>query len=491
MKKTLFILIIVSFYSSVVFGKSDPILNASKLLKTHYYESATTTLLKSMNRLENNAKANMALGLSYHKNALLHHTIYEASLEVEKKYMANLIKKFKKYKSSYAYLFYAEALMESGDYLKASKYLKRFKSRRSVSKEYKAIANILDGMSKYMLGEKEQANTIWSKTKRRSALVKAELARVLFVSGRDKAKARKLMDAIVADLKQGKEKIHPRIVNSAMAIYADGNGFPIALNLLGQLDTSKPTHIENIKKQKTLRFYMVALSKNMAGIYRVASEYYLGKAMSDQKLKGVAEYYLAESVLFFAKDKIGLKHKDKLHTVSLPKTLRDKAQLQNLQYQYLKKRSKTILGKIKDLSVGKESDPDFLAQTILICSKLEISCKKAIDKARVLTGKISGAKARNLNYALGRHYIKNKSYDAALEYLETGRDKNMKNRIDTNDPLLLINLAEAYLNNKVYSENLEIYFELSKEFPVVRNIQNAVQGIYSMEYKSAGDVKIF
>jgi hypothetical protein len=31
---------------------------------------------------------------------------------------------------------------------------------------------------------------------------------------------------------------------------------------------------------------------------------------------------------------------------------------------------------------------------------------------------------------------------------------------------------------------------MSKQFPQVRQIQEAVQGIYAMEQKSAGDVKI-
>jgi hypothetical protein len=31
---------------------------------------------------------------------------------------------------------------------------------------------------------------------------------------------------------------------------------------------------------------------------------------------------------------------------------------------------------------------------------------------------------------------------------------------------------------------------MSKEFPVVRQIQEAMQGVYSMEQRSAGDVKI-
>jgi pentatricopeptide repeat protein len=75
--------------------------------------------------------------------------------------------------------------------------------------------------------------------------------------------------------------------------------------------------------------------------------------------------------------------------------------------------------------------------------------------------------------------------------MEAGRDKSNKNKIESNDPLMLVSLAEAYYRTKKFSEALEIYFEMSKQFPEVRQIQEAMQGIYSMEHKSAGDVKIF
>jgi hypothetical protein len=55
---------------------------------------------------------------------------------------------------------------------------------------------------------------------------------------------------------------------------------------------------------------------------------------------------------------------------------------------------------------------------------------------------------------------------------------------------MLADLSDAYYRTKKFSEALEIYFEMSKQFPQVRQIQEALQGIYSMEHKSAGDVKI-
>jgi tetratricopeptide (TPR) repeat protein len=102
-----------------------------------------------------------------------------------------------------------------------------------------------------------------------------------------------------------------------------------------------------------------------------------------------------------------------------------------------------------------------------------------------------GRKIRSLNIALGRLYLLRGDYGRAVTYLEAGRDKSNKNRIESNDPVMLVKLAAAYYRGRQFSESLEIYFEMSKHFPVVRRIQEALQGMYAMEHKSAGDVKIF
>jgi len=49
--------------------------------------------------------------------------------------------------------------------------------------------------------------------------------------------------------------------------------------------------------------------------------------------------------------------------------------------------------------------------------------------------------------------------------MEAGRNKGNKNRIEYNDPLMLINLAEAYYRTMQFSEALEIYFAMSTQFP--------------------------
>jgi pentatricopeptide repeat protein len=102
-----------------------------------------------------------------------------------------------------------------------------------------------------------------------------------------------------------------------------------------------------------------------------------------------------------------------------------------------------------------------------------------------------GRTLRRLNFALGKYHLWKQNYPKAVTYMEAGRDKSNKNRVEFNDPLMLVNLAQAYCRSKQFSEALEIFFEMSKQFPAVRQIQVALQGVYMMEQKSAGDVKIF
>jgi uncharacterized protein HemY len=136
-------------------------------------------------------------------------------------------------------------------------------------------------------------------------------------------------------------------------------------------------------------------------------------------------------------------------------------------------------------------DPALLAEVIQQCAESGAECVKLEKQALAAVENGEGKKFFPLNAALGKYYLQQKDYHKAVQYMEAGRDKANKNKIEANEPLLLVALAEAYYRSKNFSENLEIYFELGKQYPVVRQIQDAMQGIYSLEHQSAGDVKIF
>jgi hypothetical protein len=123
--------------------------------------------------------------------------------------------------------------------------------------------------------------------------------------------------------------------------------------------------------------------------------------------------------------------------------------------------------------------------------RMRATCAGATASARAFALTSQGERFRGLHFAVGEQYAAEGQAERALLSMETARDKSNKNRIDTNDPMLLVRLADLYFSGKSFSESLEIYFELSKEFPAVRQLQETAQGVYSTEYRSAGDVKIF
>jgi tetratricopeptide (TPR) repeat protein len=131
-----------------------------------------------------------------------------------------------------------------------------------------------------------------------------------------------------------------------------------------------------------------------------------------------------------------------------------------------------------------------LADIVLGCADAQAQCAKVLARVGQVTEAGDGRRYQRLNFALGSYYLRKRDYARAIASMEAGRDKSNKNKIEANDPEMLAGLAEAYYRIKKFSEGLEIFFEMSQEFPVVRQIQEAVQGVYSMEQRSAGDVRI-
>ncbi len=137
------------------------------------------------------------------------------------------------------------------------------------------------------------------------------------------------------------------------------------------------------------------------------------------------------------------------------------------------------------------TDPELLADIVAACVRHRLECAEIERRAVRAAEAGERRKTAALNAALGTYHLRRGDLPRAVAYLESARDKSHKNRIEANDPVLLVNLAEAYYRSTQFSESLEIYFEMSQQFPVVRRLQEPLQGVYSMTHKSAGDVKIF
>jgi tetratricopeptide (TPR) repeat protein len=77
-----------------------------------------------------------------------------------------------------------------------------------------------------------------------------------------------------------------------------------------------------------------------------------------------------------------------------------------------------------------------------------------------------------------------------LAALSRHRNHANKNKIEWNDPLLLVSLAAANYSNNDYPQALETLFELAKSFGGLRGLQWNLQGVYAARQIAAGDARI-
>jgi tetratricopeptide (TPR) repeat protein len=79
---------------------------------------------------------------------------------------------------------------------------------------------------------------------------------------------------------------------------------------------------------------------------------------------------------------------------------------------------------------------------------------------------------------------------ALLAALSEHRDKSNKNKLEWNDPLLLVALAVTSYRDHEYPQSLETLFELAKTFPGLRPLQWNLQGIYAARQRAGGEARI-
>jgi tetratricopeptide (TPR) repeat protein len=263
------------------------------------------------------------------------------------------------------------------------------------------------------------------------------------------------------------------------------------LDLLNRSDLQAFSYREILGKSKVIHFYNLSLLTDMATLYGRASVACLEKAAADPKVKDAAEFYLGQAcALFGSIDQSSKVIASFLATSQMPHQYKDRIRVWQGVNLYARNRQTDAMGVWDELLRKQSEDRDLIAEVLFACSRMKMEFPKVLQKATALVETGESKKLSLLNIAIGKYHLSRLDHAKAVSYLEAGRDKSNKNKIESNDPAMLVSLADAYYRTKKFSEALEIYFEMSKQFPEVRQIQEAMQGIYAMEHKSAGDVKI-
>lgn len=438
--------------------------------------------------------AHLSLGAIFLRNAELYSELYDLAIKVHLDYLGRISSGRGNDRSRLGNLYMAETLMAAGLPSRAASFYLAVMKDPGIPSSDRSVARVGLGIYNFLKGRKKQAQELWSaQAGSKDPEVLSELASALAGAGLWDQDPVAICDKAFNLADESGKPASLRVLSNSIGVYAGAGRIDKALGLVRDLDMKSFTAEERLGANKTIMFYSVSLLDNLATLYAKAGIDHLKKAAADPKKAGTAQYYIGKAYAqldlipesFLAIDsptgaRDGLSDRQKDMVVML--------RARNL-YTMGEKREGIDL--LKRLVEEKGSDPPLLAEAVLVCGDFNFGCGRIIKKAVAAADKDEDRKHRRLHFALGRFYLKHRDPEKAITYLEAGRDKSNKNRVEYNDPLLLIDLSRAYYGMKKFSEALEILFGMSAQFPTVRQIQNSIQGIYSMEQRSAGDVKVF
>ena len=462
---------------------------AAQLIMLHRYQSAIEQLTPTLND-SGNEQSKLLMGTVFYKSAELHQELAAASIKIIPQYLGKLGQEKGKQRSQYVDLFLGIALLEQDKIKAALEKFKRVLTAKKVSVKYFDIAKAYQSLALYKKGDVAKAKSTLKKIKSAEPEVQAVLAGIYHRMGLSEYKPAAMMDKIVAQFNA--TAVTPLVLENALTIYATRDSFTKGLQLIKRDSVSSPIYVEQIGADKSLAFYSLVLPRHIANIHYFASLHYLEQSRKSSAFRGIADYYLAAAYLTFGElSKAGAAVAEARNGGSLATAYDNRAEIMQAVLRHAASKKPAEKKQIVEVGRRYKGKPELMAVLLLHCADMSLNCESVLDDAKSTAERSQSERFRGLHSALGFYYLQQGDSALALSYMETGRDKSMKNKMETNDPLMLVRLAQLYLAEKSFSENLEIYFELGKEYPVVRQIQEAVQGVYGMEFRSAGDVKIF
>jgi tetratricopeptide (TPR) repeat protein len=492
MKRVILSFAVIGLLNAAAHAAETPLERATKFYKMNMYENAVRLHRFLGNvRPEEKGRAYLSLGVFLLSDSALHGELHEASLSVNLDYLKKLASVKGRDRSRIVNLYMAETLLEAGEPKQASFYFAKVIKDAKAGARQKALAKVGLGLAFYLRGQRQKAQSTWSGLEGTAdPEVLSELAFAYSRAGLTGRNPEGMCDKALGMIKK-KEEASIRVIKNAAGVYASAGLVQKGLNLLWNADLKASSYEEVLGENKIIRFYDPALMGNLSKLYAQASVHYLKKALEASGSADMARYYLGEAYFRLGRaEESSASSGAVTSSSSAPKKLKGPAKVRQAAAMYRKGGKAEAVKRLERLSGEYAKVPLMQAEVLLACGTLGADCKGSVSRAESLAEAGEGRKIARLNHALGRYYLGSQNYDRAISFMEGGRDKSNKNRIEHNDPAMLVNLAVAYYGIKKFSEALEIFFEMSKQFPAVRQIQAALQGIYSVEQKSAGDVKV-
>ncbi len=497
MKKAMLILLLwVSFPFAVQAGSADA-QQAMLLFQKHHYHDAALLMYAQLSHqtIEASYDIQRNFGMICLANARFYNRLHQAAKPLQVEYLKRMVQADDQRNSAasrLARLYLGKALLADGRFTPAIAALTQFLEISGVGEIDRYEARIALGAAHHEAGQKIRAKKIWSALPVDEPHVAALLAAAYQQSGLNPEKILPLAEGAAKTLLTANKPIPVQCASALLDIYGRRSMVREGFEIIAHTQLSTFAREEAIGDHKVLRFYDADLFRHLSAFYSQAAinAFNYAKKSANTRTSVTAAFLAGEAYAFSRRMDEASRAMDELLAATPPKALFRLAQVRQLAYGLNVHSPKTTRLDFDGL-LSEKSSVDQVTDIVLLCAQLGVDCPDALKRATVLWQQAQGRPPANLGMALGHYYRARQDHARTLQYLEAARDKSRKNRIEANPPAMLADLAWAYYKNRQFSEALEIYFTMSKQFPAVRQIQVALQGIYSMEQQSAGDAKIF
>ena len=468
----------------------DSAMNLYKSLQINKAASLLTVNVKDEKALGSIDKLKYALILD--KNLSMYKDIYAKSLETQQIFLETLLTDKGKDRSKFASLFLTEVYILQKKYKDAEKQLDDFNTTKDINSEFTRITDIYRAWIAKASGNNAQFTSIKNTIKPDDALT-AMAIDVMEILSTGKSQIDLNIVKSAENKYIDKEHIHSnRFKNYAIRIYSHRGELEHAKRLINGLDQRSPSYVEEITQFKLINFYEPSFIDSISSFYYQLAKSILTELEKDPKYHDMAIYYLSDLELIIANVNSAERFKeDMLNLKRLPKGLASLVDIRQNGHGFLYGKTTRAYQSWEKAVNNAKNNPALGAEAILMCIYLDATCPTIVQTARLKAENGRSKKFEGLNTNVGRYFLLKKENDIALRLLGNALDRGNADGILMNEPILLLNLAEIYRLNKRFSESLQIYFSLSQNFPVLRQVQDAVQGEYLFRQRSNGSNTVF
>ncbi len=468
----------------------DEALNAYK--QKQYHQAAKVILNSTVNLNALEAKNKLKVAIIFSKNAKLSKDIASKSQTTQQIFLESLLTENDKDKSIFLYLYLTDIYLQLEKYDDAEAQIEQFLSNSSVDVNYKNLAKIYQAWIALRKGKKDEFHTIANDLKDKHLITDMAIG---FIQAREKQPIENnesLSNNIKEAFFNNRNVLTTRAGNYALRIFVANHSLEDAREIYNRLTFHAPSYTEKITTNKIINFYESTLADTLHSFYMEYAKNLLHQIKDDKKYGDTATFYLSDLLIFENDEKSANEYSNKVEALRLlPKKQSQLKAVRASTHGFLDGKRSRAYQVWKEAVENDKNDPFISADAVLMCLTVEGNCPTLVQTAQLAAENGKSKRFEELSRNVGRYFLAKNLEDKALRLLEYALDRSDMNSLLANEPILLLNLAEAYRANKKFAKSLQIYFSLGENFPVMRQIQDAVQGEYLFQQRSSGQSNVF